>query len=314
MDKILSRLLGRTEKEVSLIGLGTAEIGFAYGIGERHLPSDDEADYLLKAAADMGVTYFDTAHVYALSEERIGRSGILKNPDILVGTKCAQFLEKGEKLPYDEMELRVRDEVETSLKKLQLDVLPLLYLHGGTRVDIEKGEVTDILSKIRSEGKVKNFGISLRGEDNALAAIESGFFDVIQVAYSILDQRMAKEVLPYAKKSNVGVVNRSVLLKGSLTPLRAKLPDELASLKLNADKADNIAKEAGMDLPTLAIRFAISNESVTSVLVGTNRKEHLKSMISAISAGPLSEDTISALQKLAIDDPKQVDPALWPKL
>ncbi len=313
-NKIPERTLGHTGRNISLLGLGTAEIGFTYGIGERHLPSDEEARNLLQYAAGMGISYFDTAHAYSLSEERIGKSGILNDRKVLVGTKCAQFLEKGEKLSPGEMEARMRSEIEESLAKLGLSTLPLLYLHGGTREDIERGEILAILEKFRNERKVEYFGISLRGEDNALAAVESGFFDVIQVAHSILDQRMTHRVLPLAKEKNIGVVNRSVFLKGSLTPLREKLPDELALLKENADEAERIARELGTDLPSLAIRFAISNDAIATVLVGTNQPEHLESIAEAVEAGPLDEAALRALRELAIDDSYQVDPALWPKV
>jgi L-galactose dehydrogenase len=70
--------LGRTGLKVSRIGLGTAEIGFSYGIGERPLPSEAEAIDLLKKSVDLGITFFDTASYYGVAEERIGKSGILQ--------------------------------------------------------------------------------------------------------------------------------------------------------------------------------------------------------------------------------------------
>jgi len=162
------------------------------------------------------------------------------------------------------MDTRIRGEVDESRKRLDMDTLTLLYLHGGSREDIEKGEVLEIIQQLKDEGKVKFVGISTRGEEATHAAIDNGFFDVIQVAHSILDQRMVDEILPKAKEKNIGVVNRSVLLKGSLTPKGKELPSKLEPLKENAEKAQAVADEFGISLPSLAIRFAISNPSVTT--------------------------------------------------
>src|SRR3989338_5072083 len=121
-----TKLLGRTNLKVSRLGLGTAEIGFAYGIGLRTLPSEDEAVKLLKKAVNLGINYFDTAYFYGLAEERIGKSGITKLPEVVIATKCGQFLEKGEDPRERELEQKLREQVETSLRNLKVDSVPIL--------------------------------------------------------------------------------------------------------------------------------------------------------------------------------------------
>lgn len=315
MVKMQYKILGRTGLKVSRIGLGTAEIGFAYGIGSRPVPTAADAGYLLARAVEIGITYFDTASIYGLSEERIGKSGIARLEGIVVGTKCGSFLDQGERLVPVEMEKVIRAEVETSLVNLKLDTLPLLQLHGGTEEVIKRGDVIEILVKLKSEGKVKYLGISTRGENAALAAIHSGFFDTVQVAYSILDQRMAQQqVFLSASQRGIGIINRSVFLKGSLTSLAQQLPSGLELLQENSNKAKMIAQQLGMDLPTLALRFVLSNSAISSSLIGTNKIEHLRNAIGTLEQGPLAQDVLSELKNLAISDPKQVDPAKWPRL
>lgn len=303
---------GKTGVKVSRLGLGTAEIGFAYGLGERSVPEESEAISLLRSAAESGINFFDTAHYYGLSEERIGKSGILKNPNVMVETKCAQFLEKGEILSREEMEKRISAEVHESLKKLSVERLPILMLHGPSAEQIKKGELILILKDLKEKGKIRFTGVSTRGEEAPLAAIESGFFDCIQIAYSILDQRMNK-VIDKAAERGVAVVNRSVLLKGSLTPLLSRLPAGLEPLKSNSLKAEKVAKKAGIDLPTLALRFALSHPRISTSLIGTARIENLKRSVQALEMGTLPADIIEELKGLAIYDPNQVDPARWPK-
>lgn len=310
---MLYKTLGRTGLKVSRLGLGTAEIGFAYGIGERTLPSGIEAIRLLHYAVDEGITYFDTAYFYGLAEERIGKSGILHNCDVIVATKCGKFLEEGEDPRGKELENRLREHVEASLKRLRVNCLPLLMLHGGSKEQLERGELIAIFKKFQREGKAKFLGISTRGEEATSAAIQSGAFEVIQVAYSILDQRMAKEVLPLAMEKNIGVINRSVFLKGVLTSLYKKLPDQLFQLKVQSRTAEGVAQYLKMDLPTLALRFVLSNETISTSLVGTNNPANLQKAVEAAEAGPLEKGIVLGLEDLlGIDDPSQVDPIRWP--
>ena len=132
--------LGKINLLASRIGLGTAEIGLAYGLGDRPLPSESEAIGLLKQAVDLGVTFFDTANYYGLAEERIGKSGILRNSNVIVETKCAQFLEKGEYFSPSELAVKIRSQVDDSLTKLRIETLPILMLHGPNQEQIKKGE------------------------------------------------------------------------------------------------------------------------------------------------------------------------------
>ncbi len=313
MGQQTTKKLGRTDLAVSRLGFGTAEIGFAYGIGPRTLPSETEAITLLQTAVENGITFFDTANYYGLAEERIGRSGIIANPAVVVETKCAKFLENGEYFPRPELEQKIRDEVSSSLSKLDVAALSVLMLHGPSKEQIENGELIDIVNALKREGKIKFAGVSTRGEEAPLAAIASGAFDVIQIAYSILDQRMAKKVLPAAKKKNIGVVNRSVLLKGALTPLVSHLPSALDPLKNNSNKALAVAQGLGIGLPELALRFTLSEETIATSLIGTNSVTHLKAAIDGLMRGVLPDDAVRVLRKLALDDPLQVDPARWPK-
>src|SRR3989338_5345425 len=117
---------------------------------------------------------------------------------------------------------------------------------------------------------------------------------------------MEDRVIAEAAKHNIGIINRSALLKGALTPAAEYLSPVLAPLKQNSDAAKKIAEEVGIDFPTLALRFALSSPEVGSVLVGTNKLKHLESALAAAEAGPLPADILNELHKLAIDDPMQV--------
>ncbi|MBI3256118.1 MAG: aldo/keto reductase, partial [Candidatus Andersenbacteria bacterium] len=247
--------LGKTGLRVSRIGLGTVEIGLPYGIGIKDLPTDKEAETILKSAVEMGITYIDTARGYGVAEERIGKSGIATMPGVVIGTKCGQFLKNEPDLHGAELERRIREDIETSRQMLQQDQLQLVQFHNELADYTDYQEIIEIFQTIKDQGKVAHFGIASRGEAATLTAYNTNFFETSQLAYSILDQRMVKEVLQQAQTKNIGVINRSVLLKGALTPKANQLPDELKPVRENAVKAALIAEELGITLPDLAIRF-----------------------------------------------------------
>jgi 1-deoxyxylulose-5-phosphate synthase len=303
--------LGRTGLQVSSLGLGAAEIGFVYGIGSRTMPSEPEAIALLHRAVELGITFIDTGHVYGVSEERIGKSGIARRAGIVVATKIGVALDRGDIVSDNEIVTIYRNELESSLLRLNVDSIPLVQAHGGSAAQIRSGAIADAMERFRREGKLQHFGISTRGEEAPLAAIADGRFATIQVAYSILDQRLTQHVLPEAQRAGVGVINRSVLLKGALTPGREHLPPTCAALKANADHAAALASELGISLPALALRFAVSNPAIGTALVGTNRLENLEQAAAAVEAGPLPADVLARLHELAISDPLQVDPKHW---
>jgi len=308
----MNNLLGNTSLEVSRIGLGTVEIGLAYGLGNTGLPSEQEAITLLKTAVEMGITYFDTARGYGLAEERIGKSGIGKNPSVVIGTKFGQFLKQEPDLHGADLEKRIREDIDLSRKNLHQETLKLVQFHNELEDFTDFSEILEIAEKLKSEQKVLHVGVAVRGEAAALAAIETGFFETIQVAYNIVDQRMEEKVLKLAQDKNIGIINRSVLLKGALTPARAKLPQTLSQLKQHADKAEEIAKSLGITLPTLAIRYVLSHPAVSTALIGTTKPGHILSALRTSEEAALPSNILEELRILAITDANQVDPSKWP--
>lgn len=310
----MTNQLGKSGLEVSRIGLGTVEIGLAYGLGNSGLPTEQDAITLLKSVVEMGVTYIDTARGYGLAEERIGKSEIGKNPNIIIGTKFGQFLKNEPDLHGAELEKRIREDIDLSRKNLNQETLQLAQFHNELEDYTDFSEIIDIGQKLKDEEKVMHMGIAVRGEAAALSAVATGFFETIQLANNIVDQRMTQAVLTKAHENNIGIINRSVLLKGALTPARANLPEALLLLKQNADKAEEIAKNIGIDLPTLAIRYVLSNPAVSTALIGTVKASRIESALQALAQGPLPEDVLTQLRELAIADSNQIDPSKWPKV
>jgi len=306
--------LGRTGMRVSRLSLGTVSLGVEYGIpvpGEYGRPSEEKALLLLRRAAEHGVNLFDTAPGYGESERLLG-SFLRSNPGCHVATKVP--------VPKDatggvlrEISLRraVRESLEGSLRALRRDALDLVQIHNATVEVVREGEIAGALLAAKREGKVRFLGASVYTEEEALAVIDAGCFDVIQVAYNLLDQRMAERVFPASGRSGVGIIVRSALLKGALTGKGEWLPSGMAPLRLAAERAKDALGGTWGSLEKAALRFCLSSPFVSTVLTGARTVEELEQSLAAAAAGPLPAELLALAPGFALDDDRLLNPSRW---
>lgn len=305
------RDLGWTRFPVSVLGLGTVELGMPYGITKTKPPPKADAIALLQHAVEKGITYIDTARSYGVAEELIGESGVGNRESVVIGTKCGAFYEAGEDPRGDELRQRLTEEVNASLKALRRPTLDLLHVHGPSAEIVGRGELVGMLQELKKQGKVCYFGVAARGEEAPLAVIKTGAFQTIQTGVSILDQRMRENVLPKAFAAGLGILARSVFLKGVLTPHRAFLPKHLDALRIRADAVDAFVSRQHMTIMEAAVRFVLSIPEVSTLLVGTTRREHLDDMLGFVERGALPAPIMAELAAFRLDEEKLVDPTWW---
>jgi aryl-alcohol dehydrogenase-like predicted oxidoreductase len=304
------RPLGRTGLTVSALSFGTVSLGVDYGIhapGAFGPPPEDDAVALLQAAAAAGVTFFDTAPAYGDAERIVGRA-FAGNADVVLATKVA--------VPPQSRETASRTidaSLEASRRALRRDVIDVLQLHNATPAMMDAGEITDALVGARQRGHVRAIGASVYGEEAALAVLAAGVYDVLQVALSVLDQRMLTTVIPHAARDGVGVIVRSAFLKGALTPKAPFLPAELSALRASAVRArDRLAGGSWEELPAAALRYCLSIAGVSSVLCGARTRVELGAAVAAEAAGALDPHAQAAAAQLALDDDRLLNPSHWP--
>jgi aryl-alcohol dehydrogenase-like predicted oxidoreductase len=298
-------MLGKTGFEVSELSLGTAELGSDYGIaaaGERLRPDETEAAKLLHFALDMGINLIDTAHDYGDSECIIARA--------LKGRRSEYFLVSKVR-PAPQHPQEVRRQVEDSLRSLQTECIDLMLLHCGANEVTPDGVSAGELEQLRQAGKVRFIGSSVYGPVAAMAAIECGWFDCVQIAYSVLDRRVETSVLDRASVNNIGIIARSVLLKGALTERYKLLDAHLAPLKNCVVQLAEIAGSLDA-LPSFAYRYVLSRQPPHCVLVGTASREELRACVAYAASGPLSEAEIRAVQVVRLKDEHWFNPGTWP--
>ncbi|MBC8095872.1 MAG: aldo/keto reductase, partial [Akkermansiaceae bacterium] len=209
------RTLGRTGLRVSEISLGTVSLGADYGLpapGEFGRPERRDAVRVIHEAAEAGINLFDTAPAYGEAEALLGEA-LARRDDCFVATKVS--------LPSKTSAVPLRDQImaslEKSLRAVRREALDLVQIHNATVEVLQAGDVLRILDDARRAGKLRFVGVSIYTDEEALAAIQTNAVDMIQIGYSILDQRKAKTVLPVARRHNVGILTRSALLKGVLS-------------------------------------------------------------------------------------------------
>ena len=306
--------LGRTELNVSRISLGTVALGMPYGIpmdGIPSAPNREEAIRLMHYALDNGINLFDTAPNYGISEELVGEA-IGNRSDCCIATKVSYDLQNNRQITNLELEDVINSSLEHSLKNLQREIIDIVQIHNATSETIENGIITETLLKAKATGKIRNIGVSVYDDEAAITAINTGNFDLIQAAYSILDQRKKQNVFPLAKSSNIGIINRSVLLKGVLTSRSNWLPHELKPLHNAAQKIIKTLNISIKELPETAIRFCLSSKFVHTVLIGATSREEINVAVKAAECPLFDDNILKITDGFALNDEKQLNPSCWP--
>jgi aryl-alcohol dehydrogenase-like predicted oxidoreductase len=210
------RKLGKSNLEVSAIGLGCMGMSFGYG------PAVDKQEgiSLIRAAVERGVTFFDTAEVYGpfTNEELVGEALAPFRASVVIATKFGFKIDPntGKQVGLDSRPEHIKQVAEASLKRLRTDVIDLFYQH---RVDPEvpMEDVAGAVKDLIREGKVKHFGLSEAGVKTIRRAHAVQPVAALQSEYSLWFREPEAEVIPTLEELGIGFVPFSPLGKGFLT-------------------------------------------------------------------------------------------------
>ncbi len=302
---VLRKRLGRTGLEVSELSLGTVELGLDYGIareGEQRRPDEEGAKELLHFALDQGINLIDTARAYGDAERIIGNA---------IGKRRHEYVLVSKVLPKPGRSAEVRSQIDSSLAALRTDHIDIMMIHSRADQIEFDNETLEQLNQSRQEGKIRFIGSSVYGPDAAAAAVVSDQFDCIEVGYNLIDRRVEGELLTLAASAGVGVIARSVLLKGALSERYLLLPDTLGSLKECIRRLAQVAGSVSC-LPALAYRYVACQSLPHSALVGTASRAEIEACIGYLKLGPLSSEEIRAVHSIHLEDERWLNPGNWP--
>lgn len=275
---------------------GAAALGMRYGLrrvdsSTNTAQTEDEAAALVERALAAGITTFDTAPAYGASEERLGRALAGRGAvwtKVTAGDPAASL--------------------DASLVRLQRSRVELLQWHNWTAALADDAAWRDAWSRLRSDRRVERLGATTYGVADALAAVESGHFDVVQVEFHLLNQGVVEALAEHAARNRIRIAVRSVLLQGALTTEGRELPD-LRALRVGVARAREVA---GDDLTRLALRTALEHRAISHVLVGFDRKEQIDEALRIASGAPLAPEQSARVRALDLRGEPECDPRTWP--
>jgi aryl-alcohol dehydrogenase-like predicted oxidoreductase len=295
-------VLGRSGLEVSRVGLG--------GLW---LQDDDQAavDDVVAGAVAAGIDYIDTAPAYGASEAVLGRAIGSLSEAIVISTKLG-----GRPAPFDPRSASALIEsVRTSCALLGRDRIDILMIHEPDRALqydwwtdplTYDGPVWDAIGALRAEGTIGAVGIGGTTVTELARLCASGRFDVVLTAFnhSLLWREAVHELIPAARAQGMGVIAGSPLQGGALALRRDELLRDGAPW-LNAPRRaqllalGELCDQTGIDLPTMAMRWAFASPEIDVVLTGVRNQRELQANLAALEAGPLPGEVITALDEIA---------------
>jgi aryl-alcohol dehydrogenase-like predicted oxidoreductase len=271
------RKFGKTDMEVSVLGLGGLSIGYD-GISIEGLKS------LLQGAIDAGLNTIDTAECYGNGEELIGKALGNHRKDVYLFSKCGH----GEEWKPCWSKSEIIDSVERSLKRLQTDYLDLIQLHSCEREILEKGEAIEALEECKKSGKARFIGYSGDSYD-AEFAIKTDAFDALQTSISIADQQAIDLLLPLAIDREMGVIAKrpianAVFRFDTIPDHDYYIPYWERLQKLNY----HFANGNWDSVADIALRFTTTVPGVHTAIVGTRIPGRWQENATILDKGPLS--------------------------
>lgn len=293
-----TRQLGNTEMQITPIGLGCWAIGgggYESGWGEQ---DDQQSIATIKRALELGINWVDTAPVYGLgrSEEVVGRAIKGRDPKPYVFTKCSLVWDDRGKVSSSLKAASIRQEVENSLRRLQVDVIDLYQLHWpNPEEDIEEG--WSAMARLKEEGKVRNIGVSNFNVAQMQRAMEIAPISSLQPPYSLLHRDIEQDILPFCQKRDIGVIvyspMASGMLSGGMTRERvSNLPEDdwrkrsqeyqeprLSRNLALTEKLNEIGYLHNRTPGEVAIAWTLRHPTVTGAIVGARRPDQIENLI-----------------------------------
>jgi len=310
---VRKRPFPQLQTEISELSLGTWGLS-----GDGYGPiSEVEADAVIDRAAELGITLFDTADVYARGEmeRRVGRRLRDRETTTLVATRIGtERTERGARKRFEPSYLR--EAFERSRDRIGRPRIDVLLLHNPSVVTLEAGDATGLLRELKDKGEVGAWGVSAGSKEAALAALEAGA-EVLSITYNVFHSRDLHAVAAEIAMRGVTVLAHSVLAYGLLTCHWA--PDRTfdegdhraerwkpAELRKRVAQLDVVRSMVGGEVMTPragALRFVLANSLITSAVIGPRSTAQLEQLMREAGGGPpyLPDKLLSELPSKLIE-------------
>ena len=306
-------------RQTGQLVLGTAQLGLAYGVANAHgQPEESQARLILRAAANAGVRWIDTAAAYGSSEARIG-AHLPTHAGCRIVTKLAPLDDLNDDTPLGLVLRAVDDSVRRSCTRLRTDRLDAVLLHRAHQLTWRGGVVWRRLKTLRDEGAIFDLGVSVYSPEEALAALAIPCVRHVQLPFNLLDWRWRNSdvVETLTRRGDVTVHVRSIYLQGLLAAGdQAQWPaiNGVDAAALNAT-LQRLAGELGRDsVADLCLAYVRGQNWIDGIVVGMERAAQLASNLALFKRPALTSDEVQAVERALPLAPVQLlNPAQWPK-
>ena len=327
------RSFGNTDLKVSELGLGCQSLG-----GGLYYKNDNESLGTLHKAFDYGINFFDVSDHHSLgnSEKILGkafkdrrdkviitskagltysqvgffslrmRSFVRPFSSILQPLKSSLHYFRSSQLRFNYSDEYITRAVEKSLVRLQTDYLDLFQLYKPTAEIIEKGEFIETLERLKTQGKIRYYGITCLTVDDAVLCLKFKNISSLQVAISLIDQEAINKLIPLIKERNLALIARHPRAIGLFTKNKDDIMgdssvfprEELDKRRERAAKFDFLVNE-NRTIAQASIQFVLQLEGISVVLPRAVNQEELKENVGTLSARPLSLNELNQIYSLA---------------
>ena len=280
------KTLGRTNLPVTQLGYGSMGLRGPRTWGVR-IVDDATADRFLNHVLDSGINFIDTAPVYGVAEERIGRFIGSRRNEYFLATKCGTVATQHEdhvEISHDWNREFIERSVHRSLERLRTDQIDLMQFHGGNARTLQDNGLLDLLSSFKSQGLIRFIGVSSKLPELP-ELIELDAFDTYQIPYSCLSPEH-EALMTRASQQGAGIIVRGGIAQDG--------PDA----EIQRPALNEVWERAGLDellsgsmtRAELILRYTISHPACHTTIIGTCNPEHFQENLAAANAGPLPAD------------------------
>ncbi|MET3883460.1 aryl-alcohol dehydrogenase-like predicted oxidoreductase [Chitinophagaceae bacterium OAS944] len=285
--------LGKSDMRISRIAFGCMSLGDDYAGSEN----------ILHRAVDLGINFFDTADLYAkgLNESMVGKALKPYRQNIYIASKVGnQWRADGSGWDWNPRKDYILEQVEGSLKRLQVDHLDLYQLHGGT-IDDPIDETIEAFELLKQQGKIRNYGISSIRPNVISEYIKRSNIVSVMMQYSLLDRRPEETCLQLLQENNIGVLARGAVAQGLLInkPPKAYLnysPQEVEKAAAAIQKISNSKRNAAQT----TLRYVLQHPAISAAVAGIRTIQQLEEAVGAVQTPALNEKEMAALKAAVV--------------
>ncbi len=321
---LVERLKGRssqptTGRSARKFILGTAQLGLDYGISNTSgIPSQGEAEEIIKTAIIHGVEWIDSARAYGKSEDVVGKA-LTKGwgSRVCVVTKLSPLDELSKDSSKQLVKASVQKSIFHSCYALKQESLEVLMLHRAAHLTAWGGAVIDCLLGFRNQGLIKRVGVSVQSPEELKVVLDSELVSFVQLPFNLLDHRWL-ELIPKIKhardKRNLIVHVRSTYLQGLLLSKSHELWNKAncTEPKKVVDWLDKEANSLGLDIQSLCLAYVAAKSWIDGVVVGIETHSQLMDSLSKFNVAALTVDQMAHIeQHRPILSENTLNPSLW---